>query len=154
MCSENEWRGWSGLSNGKIALSVMASWPSTPGRRNAGANHEMDVFQTPKSSSSVWEALMLATRFLILFSMVQMIILGAQSNTRAQPLRSKVEVDCGVFHNNSDGSWTLRHETTVNEGIYGFVLKPGTFRRNDANVFGYDLTRVLEQDCLNGRQKQ
>lgn len=92
---------------------------------------------------------MFARRF---FGIVLMIILGA-CNARAQPLRSKVEVDCGVFQNNSDGSWTLRHETTVNEGIYGFVLKPGTFRRNDANVFGYDLTRVLEQDCL-GRQKQ
>jgi len=44
--------------------------------------------------------------------------------------------------------------TTVNEGIYGFVLKPGTFQKNDANVFGYDLTRVLEQDCPIVRQKQ
>jgi len=44
--------------------------------------------------------------------------------------------------------------TTVNEGIYGFVLKPGALQKNDANVFGYDLTRVLEQDCPIVRQKQ
>ena len=97
---------------------------------------------------------MFAMRCLMLFSVVLMIILGSQSNPLAQALRSKVEVDCGVFQKNLDGSWTLRHETTVTEGIYGFVIKPGTFRKNDANVFGYDLTRVLEQDCLIERQKQ
>ena len=47
---------------------------------------------------------------------------------------------------NLDGFWTLRHETTVNEGIDGFVLKPGALQKNDANVFGWDLTRVLEQN--------
>jgi hypothetical protein len=97
---------------------------------------------------------MFAMRCLTVFSVVATMILGLPSILRAQPLRSKVEVDCGVFQKNLDGSWTLHDETTVNEGIYGFVLKPGTFRRNDANVFGYDLTRVLEQDCLIGRQKQ
>jgi hypothetical protein len=97
---------------------------------------------------------MFAMHCLILFSVVLMIILSSQSNPRAQALRSKIEVDCGVFQKNLDGSWTLPHETTVTEGIYGFLLKPGTFRKNDANVFGYDHTRVLEQDCLIGRQKQ
>jgi hypothetical protein len=94
---------------------------------------------------------MLAMRCLVLLSVVAM---SSPSEPRAQPLRSKVEVDCGVFQRNLDGSWTLLHETTVNEGIYGFVLKPGTFQKNDANVFGYDLTRVLEQDCPFARQKQ
>jgi hypothetical protein len=98
--------------------------------------------------------LMSAMRCLTVFSVVLTMFLGLQSTLRAQPLRTTVEVDCGVFQKNLDGSWTLHEQTTVNEGIYGFVLKPGTFRRNDANVFGYDLTRVLEQDCLIGRQKR
>jgi hypothetical protein len=97
---------------------------------------------------------MSAMRCLTLFGTMLLIVLGFQGDPRAQPLRSKVEVDCGVFQKNADGSWTLGHETTVNEGIYGFVLKPGTFRKNEANVFGYDLTRVLEQGCLVGQQKQ
>ena len=58
----------------------------------------------------------------------------------------------------SEGTWTAPGpcvmSTTVNEGIYGFVLKPGALQKNDANVFGYDLTRVLEQDCPIVRQKQ
>jgi hypothetical protein len=62
-------------------------------------------------------------------------------------MRTRVEVDCSAFHRNDDGSWTLGRETTVNEGIYGLILKPGTFRRSDANVFGYDLIAVLERDC-------
>lgn len=95
---------------------------------------------------------MLAMRCLVLCSVVLVSILSSPID--AQPLRSKVEVDCGVFQKNLDGSWTLRRETTVSEGIYGFVLKPGTFQKNDAKVFGYDLTHVLEQDCLNARQKQ
>jgi len=92
--------------------------------------------------------------FLPACGMVLIIILGSQGHVRAQPMHSKVEVDCGVFQKNRDGSWTLVHETTVNEGIYGLVIKPGTFHKNDANVFGYDLTRVLEQDCGNAARQQ
>jgi len=85
--------------------------------------------------------------FLAASGILSIIMLGPQGHLRAQPLHSKVEVDCGLFQKNKDGSWTLGRETTVNEGIYGLVIKPGRFRKDDANVFGYDLTRVLEQDC-------
>ena len=82
-----------------------------------------------KAAQALRGALMFAMCYLTLFSMVILIILGSHSTPRAQPLRSKVEVDCGVLQKNLDGFWTLRHETTVNEGIYSFVLKPGTFRK-------------------------
>ena len=97
---------------------------------------------------------MFATRRLTLLGAVLVFTLSSQSHPGAQPMRSKIEVDCHAFQKNSDGSWTLGHETTVNEGIYGLLLKPGTFRKNEANVFGYDLTRVLEQDCVNALRKQ
>ena len=97
---------------------------------------------------------MFATRWHTLLGAVLVFTLSSKSHPGAQPMRSKVEVDCHAFQKNSDGSWTLGHETTVNEGIYGLLLKPGTFRRNEANVFGYDLTRVLEQDCVNAPRKQ
>jgi len=97
---------------------------------------------------------MFATRCLAILGTVSMLTLSSQDRLSAQSMRSNVEVDCHAFQKNSDGSWTLGHETTVNEGIYGLLLKPGTFRKNDANVFGYDLTRVLEQDCVNALRKQ
>jgi hypothetical protein len=123
--------------------------------RDASAKHEKDLlFSNAISAALALGGLMFAMRCLAVISVVLTMIPDLQGTLRAQPLRTTVEVDCGVFQKNSDGSWTLHDQTTVNEGIYGFVLKPGTFRRNDANVFGYDLTRVLEQDCLVGRQKR
>jgi len=75
--------------------------------------------------------------------------LSALANSgQAQPLNAKIDVECDAFQKNSDGSWTLNRKTVVNEGIYGQILEPRTFRKNDVNVFGFDLTRVLEQDCV------
>ena len=72
---------------------------------------------------------------------------GVSSSAIAQTTRN-IAVECDAFEKNPNGSWTLNRETTVSEGIYGFLLKPGTFRKEEKNVFGYDLISVLEKDCV------
>jgi hypothetical protein len=78
---------------------------------------------------------------------------GMPSSANAQVTRN-VAVECDAFEKNAIGSWTLNRETTVSEGIYGFILNPGTFRRNEKNVFGYDLIGVLEKDCVKVKPKK
>jgi hypothetical protein len=59
-----------------------------------------------------------------------------------------------VFRKNPNGSWTLNRKTEVKQGIYGLLLEPATFRKNDIKVFGFDLTRVLEQNCVQPTNKK
>ena len=80
------------------------------------------------------------------------LIAGLPSSARAQTTRN-ISVECEAFQRNANGSWTLIRETTVNEGIYGFILKPGTFRRAEKDVFGYDLIGLLEKDCAKTKKK-
>ena len=95
---------------------------------------------------------MLARPALVCGVMVCAIGSGFVGPVRAQPLNATVKVECSAFHKASNGSWTLSRKTVVNEGIYGQILEPRTFRENEINVFGFDLVRVLEQDCAQPRQ--
>ena len=84
--------------------------------------------------------------FLLMSCALITLIAALPSSTRAQTARH-ISVECEAFQRNANGSWTLNRETTVNEGIYGLVLKPGTFRTAEKDVFGYDLIGLLEKDC-------
>jgi hypothetical protein len=65
----------------------------------------------------------------------------------AQSTNAVVQVECAAFTKNSNNSWTLKRRTVANYEIYGLILDPRDFRRNDINVFGVDLTQVLDQNC-------
>src|ERR1700682_4539128 len=86
--------------------------------------------------------------------MSAMILAGLASTARTQPLNTVVEVECDAFRKNPDGSWTLSRTTEVKQGIFGLLLEPATIRKNDKNVFGFDLTRVLEQNCVQPANKK
>jgi hypothetical protein len=90
----------------------------------------------------------------VFVAVISAILSGVATPAGAQPLNSKIEVECDAFQKNQNGSWTLNHETVVNHDIYGQVLTPGTFRKNDVNVFGFDLIRVLEQVCSASSDKK
>jgi len=86
--------------------------------------------------------------------MWSMILAGLASSARTQPLNTVIEVECDAFRKNPNGSWTLSRKTQVKNGIYALLLEPATFRKNDINVFGFDLTRVLEQNCVEPAKKK
>ncbi len=79
---------------------------------------------------------------------------AASGSVQAQPMNETITVECDAFHRNADGSWSLSRQTDVNDGIYSEILKPRTYRKNEINVFGFDLTRVLEQDCSRSPHKK
>jgi hypothetical protein len=75
------------------------------------------------------------------------LLTAVPDSVQAQPLNEKVTLECDAFHKNADGSWSLSRKTDVNDGIYSEILEPRIYRKNEINVFGFDLTQVLEQDC-------
>ena len=73
---------------------------------------------------------------------------GALANSaRAQSISAAIRVECAAFKKNSNNSWTLKRKTVANYKIYGLILDPRDFRKNDINVFGADLAQILEQNC-------
>ena len=81
------------------------------------------------------------------------ISLAFASSIRAQPVDAVLQVECEAFEKNSIGSWVLKRKTIVNHDIYGAILEPGNFRANGTIVFGVDLTRVLDQNCVSKKRK-
>jgi hypothetical protein len=96
---------------------------------------------------------MARTNILAALLMLCALITCLSSSARAQITRN-IAVECDAFQQNANGSWTLNRETTIDEGIYGFILKPGIFRKDEKNVFGYDLVGLLEKDCAKGKPKK
>jgi hypothetical protein len=94
-------------------------------------------------------------KYALVLTLAALALLSTVSGAiRAQPLNEKITVECDAFHRNADGSWSLSRQTDVNHGIYSEILKPRTYRSNEINVFGFDLTRVLEQDCSRPTHKR
>ena len=81
------------------------------------------------------------------------ISLAPAGSARAQPSDAVLQVECEAFEKNSNGSWVLKRKTIVNHDIYGAILEPGSFRAGSTNVFGVDLTRVLDQNCVSKKRK-
>ena len=75
-------------------------------------------------------------------------------SARGQPLNAVIEVECDAFRKNPNRSWTLSRRTQMKHGIYGQLLEPSTFQKNDIIVFGFDLTRILEQNCVQSTNKK
>ena len=80
---------------------------------------------------------------------------SSQTGTQSDGAMASVQVDCGAFKKNNDGSWVTIKDTTVYAGqniaTAGWITLPPGAGINQ-NVFrpnGVDLIDVLNQKCSN-----
>ncbi len=87
-------------------------------------------------------------------AMASIVVAALSTSARPQGLDILIELECDAFRKNPNGSWTLTRKTEVKYRISSIFLEPSTFRKNDIDVFGAELTSVLERNCVQPSKKK
>src|SRR6516225_6308690 len=78
---------------------------------------------------------------------------SSQTGTQSDGAMASVQVDCGAFKKNNDGSWVTTKDTTVYAGLNIATAGWNTFppgvgiNQNGWRPNGVDLVDVLNQKC-------